>query len=75
VVKKCSGKMGGTCANSSTFTSALYNHETFKLNVYFANPIIDPSEKEYLDYSLEDTIYFEFTDMLGVRSHIFFSEY
>jgi hypothetical protein len=51
------------------------DHSTFKLSVYFANPVIDASEKQYLDYVLEDTNYFEFTDILGVSAHIFFSEY
>jgi hypothetical protein len=28
-----------------------------------------------MDYVLEDTNFFEFTDLVGVTSHIFFSEY
>ena len=75
MVRKCTASFGGSCANTTTFSTALFNQKTFKLNVYFANPIIDPSEQNYLDYVLEDTSYYEFTDMVGVNSHIFFSEY
>jgi hypothetical protein len=53
----------------------LLNQQTFKLSVYFANPVIDASEKQYLEYVLEDTNYFEFTNMVGVSSQIFLTEY
>jgi hypothetical protein len=45
------------------------------LDFYFINPLINPSNANYLDYYLEDKNYVSFTTTLGAETNAFISEY
>jgi hypothetical protein len=45
------------------------------LNFYYINPLLNPGDKSYINYYLEDSNYFSFNTNIGVSANLFYSEY
>jgi hypothetical protein len=53
----------------------LASSSNFKFNFFFTNPVINPNEKDYLNYYLEEQAASLFSKNLGGQNTIFFSDY
>ena len=45
------------------------------MNIFFTNPVINPSMKDYIDYYLDQQGLTIFGKNLGSQSHIYFADY
>ncbi len=41
------------------------NSTNFSFNIFFTNPVINPNQKDYIDYYLEDNGYAFFSKNIG----------
>lgn len=68
-------KSKSACVEDSEIDRYIAENGDFILKVYFTNPSINPGEKEYLSYYLDDTNEYPFSNKIGVNANLFFSQY
>jgi hypothetical protein len=66
---------GTTCKTSAEVTTFLNSFGQFTFNFYYVNPLLNPGQKDYLRYYLEDRNYFPFNTQTGVLANLFFSDW
>lgn len=51
------------------------NSTNFVFSIFFTNPVINPNQKDYIDYYLEDNGYAIFSRDIGAQIKIFLADY
>lgn len=64
-----------SCHSSSDIQAFLTNNTQFTFNYYFVNTVINPNDKKFISYYLEDSNYFAFDNTLGVNANLFYTDY
>ena len=66
---------GTTCLSSTNVSDFLTANGEFTFNYYFVNAVLNPGDKNFIKYYLEDRNYFSFRTTTGVSTDIFFNDY
>ena len=76
-VKKCTNESDPSrpCADPSQIEAFFEDQKSFFFTIYFINPLINPTNEEYLTYYLEDNNYIIFTKSLGAEGVLFMEGY
>lgn len=76
-VQNCSILAGDnrTCASPTYINNFITSSGSANFNYYFVNTIINPQDKQYISYYIEDKNYFQFTKTLGMTANMFISSY
>ena len=53
----------------------MLNSTNFSVNIFFTNPVINPNQKDYIDYYLEDNAYAIFSKNIAAQMKIFLADY
>lgn len=53
----------------------MLNATNFSANIFFTNPVINPNQKDYIDYYLEEDAYAIFSKDTAAQMKIYFADY
>lgn len=63
------------CAPQSEIDALFASSSYFYFTFYFLNPLINPAEKEYKSYYLEEKSYVIFGEETGSEAYVSFADY
>ncbi len=67
--------INNVCASPEQIEELMLNSTNFSVNIFFTNPVINPNQKEYIDYYLEDNAYAIFSKNIAAQMKIFLADY
>lgn len=78
VISQCTNNSlypGTTCKTATDVANFVKTNGPFTVNIYFINPVINPGEKEFVSYYLEDSNYFAFDTTTGISANVFHNDF